>query len=114
MSQRLRRTRLRSIKRTISLRGKFEDRGKYYRCWNCGFINDSNRRGLGDGSGIRLIEDTETAYNSFSDGESIMDSPFMLGVVAHQLSDGSVDTGRTNFNAEAVSGCSLCGSKNYR
>ena len=36
--------------RTIPLFGTGDDAGKYYRCWNCGFICNAERDTLGDGN----------------------------------------------------------------
>ena len=44
--------RLRKEKRTIPIRGIWEDKGKYFRCWNCGFVCDSQRDSLGDHGGV--------------------------------------------------------------
>jgi len=44
-------TRLPKQKKTISVLGHLEDEGKYYRCWNCGFVNHVQRNAIGVGSG---------------------------------------------------------------
>ena len=43
---------LRGDKKTIRIRGVKEDTNKYFRCWNCGFVCDSQRDSLGQYGGV--------------------------------------------------------------
>lgn len=38
-------------KRTIRIPGSGDDDGKWFRCWNCGFINNIDRNAIGQGEG---------------------------------------------------------------
>lgn len=42
-------------KKTNRLPGAFEDDGKYYKCWNCGFICNATRDEVGEGSGVQAV-----------------------------------------------------------
>jgi hypothetical protein len=57
-------TRLPRQKRTIEVPGSLEDSGKYFRCWNCGFINNVERNQLGEVSGSIPITYTDTDGNT--------------------------------------------------
>lgn len=48
--------RIRGEKRTLPMYGEGDDRGKYFRCWNCGFICNIDRDALGDGDGRSYTE----------------------------------------------------------
>lgn len=47
---------IRCEKRTLPMYGEGDDRGKYYRCWNCGFICNIDRDAIGDGDGRSYTE----------------------------------------------------------
>jgi hypothetical protein len=108
------RQKLPNLKRTIPMLFEGDDKGKYFRCWYCGFINNADRRQVGDGEGVHPEEVIETSSSAIGDAQLMMDSPFMLGVVAVPNQDGSINTGYTNFIPRVTSGCSFCGSRNYR
>lgn len=111
---RITRQRLPDRKRTIPMPFEGDDKGKYFRCWHCNFINNGDRRHVGDGTGVNPEEVVETSVSIIGDAELMMDSPFMLGVVGVPYPDGSINTGYTNFIPRVTSGCSFCGSMNYR
>jgi len=63
--------RIRGEKRTIPMYGEGDDAGKYFRCWNCGFICNIDRDALGDGDGRAYTEfgiTTEPLYPVDDDG----------------------------------------------
>ena len=109
--------RLPKRKRTIPLQGDLEDSGRYYRCWNCGFINDIERNQVGDGDGTTQLDAPEIAMGSILtddvlSGVIILDDMFTL---LENGSDGNpVTTYRHNNYLKVIGGCSLCGSRNYR
>ena len=78
------RSRLPREKKVIRIPGSLEDDGKFYRCWNCGFICNGNR---------------DVLVGNFG------------GVNASTYVD--VD-GLTKYKAEVTGGCPFCGSGNYR
>ena len=43
---------LRGDKKTIRVKGSGEDADRYFRCWNCGFVCDSQRDSLGERGGV--------------------------------------------------------------
>ena len=103
--------RLRRQARTLPMVGKGDDEGRYYRCWNCGFVCDKERDTLGgphDSAGLAHSVDPETDTN--------------YRFVAPQ----AVFTGRqVDFNGDPVvvprtyhatvtAGCPFCGTKNWR
>ena len=96
-------------KRSIKLNGSGEDDGKWYRCWYCGFTNNIDRNAIGDGEGL-----------SYSVG--VIDNDIKLNATqGHFIGNSGTNvilrkdfTERHNIGAYAVSGCSFCGSKNWR
>jgi hypothetical protein len=106
-------------RRSTRVEGAEEDRGRYIKCWNCGFLIDQNR-GLstGDGSGIQ-VSDFPTPTDRFDPDRSELllcywDSPFVIGEILHLGPDGLPDMTDvyTPRSAEAVGGCPFCGTKN--
>ncbi len=53
-------SRLPREKKTIPVPGDLEDDGRYFECWVCGFICDSQRDIIGDGSGVDVITYVDT------------------------------------------------------
>lgn len=49
MERRPHKNRLPRFRKTIPVKGTAEDQGKYFRCWNCGFVCKDGRDALGDG-----------------------------------------------------------------
>lgn len=83
--------RLPKQKRTLPIYGEREDTGKWYHCWNCGFVCNIDRDRLatvsvGSGSGV-VVKET-TIY--IDDVAVIVKYPDVTG------------------------GCPFCGSFNYR
>jgi len=120
--------------RTIPVIGDGDDAGKYYRCWNCGFICDADRDALGDSdsrSGVTQI-DYVKEYPSASgigggtegwsaDGQV----PLQLltvsgGAMGRMVTLENEDDGTPKalnhhvFKPKVDSGCPFCGSKNWR
>lgn len=131
---------VRKQSRTIPLRGHKDfgdgrDDGKYWRCWNCGFICDNERDELGDADGI-----SHTVYEALYSGGpkkganstdyletdaaihgSIQSVPLLTiasGRTGHVLlendSAGDPKTVRINWTPETNSGCPLCGTRNWK
>ena len=89
-------------------RGEGLDHGKYFRCWNCGFICDSERDSLGDAQSKSNI-----AYENYDlldeYGASVSDT----GGTKHTIFEGEGYT--TTRKIPVVStGCPLCGTLNWR
>lgn len=101
------------------VRGNGEDHGKWYRCWNCGFICNSDRDALGDSQSRdgRVLTD----YAQQLDLSAIKPQAMLGGIsVVHSVAEyGADETAKGVRNAimvssSASSGCPLCGSLNYR
>ena len=78
------RRRLESKKRTIAVFGTDDHSNRFFKCWNCGFICDSQRDKTGDGVGYSVVQVTD---------------PY---------------TGDLNYSQQVSSGCPQCGSRNYK
>ena len=101
-------------KKTIHLSGSFEDRNKWIRCWNCGFIVNTERD-LGDPeqSGVLVtdaIVQAQTLCMGGSDPRGSIDT--LNGVGTMILNDAS-GTAITDYYtprlASAIRGCPFCG-----
>ncbi len=95
-------TRLPREKRTIPISGHFDDDGKFYRCWNCGFINHIDRAPIGVGSGISTVSGV---------GMSWVDRDNQVWI---DRSDYIFDDRSFSASSQVGSGCSFCGSRNWR
>ena len=103
-------------RRSVRLPGSEEDRGRYIKCWNCGFVVDlSKNLGNSGASGIQVTDFPNPTDTAFVGGECFAQwkYPFRLGSVGKNGLTGGVDTYQyTPRKAEAVSGCPLCGCTN--
>jgi hypothetical protein len=107
-------------KRTIQLYGEDDYRERFYRCWNCGFINDRNRAMVADtfqGGDGSMVEEYGTAP-----------SPYGMGAVAATLTidtlpsmtlmavdaNGNIVGLDTPRYVNITGGCAFCGCMNYR
>ena len=120
--------------RTIELPGHRDygdgiDDGKYYRCWNCGFICDVDQDELG-GENSR----SGATYAQYDDVYSENEPPFYSGIdgenettplvpllgmrSAHVVmkldADGSESTIRRNWYNDGGTGCPFCHTLNWR
>lgn len=103
------------------IKGNGLDAGKYYRCWNCGFVCNVDRDALGDAqsrSGVVVTDFVETPERA---EQGILASLATLGDINHfhvamkNGIDGSPKAIRhSQMVAEGGSGCPLCHSLNYR
>ena len=110
--------RIRSQKRTLPIYGEGDDAGKYYRCWNCGFICNIDRDTLGDGDG-KSYTDFVTASDGHSDmsdplnGYSVLDGINEYHVALKVMADGSSEVITHNFAVQGT-GCPLCHTQNWK
>ncbi len=101
-------------KRTIRVDGAKEDDGQWFKCWNCGFMNNINRNMLGDGEGLSYSGgsvDLESHANQANPSKNYLMNISGKSVL---LNLNPVFTERHNIGSDAVSGCSFCGSLNWR
>ena len=121
-----------------SIHGDGEDDGKFFRCWNCGFICDVERDGLGDGESVSNISyDTfETIYSTDDDSTGRPGTGRPVGgsvdghndgiallqmatkrsghVVLKVGADSEASTVRENYYQTGGHGCPLCHTQNWR
>jgi len=104
------------------VRANGEDAGKYYRCWNCGFICDVTRDSIGgsqSGSG-NTANDFHSPALGAQDATDSVNSLMVLGGVGNSFvmlengSDGNPKKIRHDFDVVVNGGCSLCGTYNYK
>ncbi len=103
------RSRIPRHKRTLPISGDFDDFGKWFRCWHCGFINNIERNILDTSEYGRsgVVVDSNLAnpvwkYLLTEDDEQIL------------TEDGQPLLLEDNITSPAITGgCAFCGSKNY-
>jgi len=122
-----RRSRIRRQARTIPLygdpeRGNGLDDGVWYRCWNCGFINSTDRNSLGgpeSGDGI-VVQDFAVPVHGAETGIPYSGIARLGGVLAPvTIALGVDELGETQPIEEhhlpvVTGGCSFCGSLNWK
>lgn len=103
--------------RTIPLKpARFEDEGRYFRCWHCGFICDVKRDALG-GPEDRAGTTTEFYLETLPDTDWIGylrpdPLPNICRVAHHSvLMNGNP---QLTYEPKVERGCPMCGSLNYR
>ena len=96
-------------KRTIRVYGSGEDSGKWYKCWNCGFINNIDRNAVGDGDG-------RSYFIGILPNETNKNVGFEMSVSGKDVLMSANPTGQEkhNIGMQAIAGCSFCGCMNYR
>ena len=104
-------------KRTIHLSGSFEDRNKWIRCWNCGFIVNVDRD-LGDPeqSGVEITDAIVQAQTLEMGGTApncSMDNLDMVGTLIKEDASGTAITDYyTPRLAQVSRNCPFCGCGN--
>jgi hypothetical protein len=140
---RVRRQRILHDSRTISLRGHKDygegrDDGRYWRCWNCGFVCDVERHELGDSEskdgvshtiyealytgGPKKGTNSTDYYETDADIHGISGTTALLDIASarsgHVLlqndADGEPKTVRINWTPDISHGCPFCGTLNWR
>ena len=106
-------------KKTLPIWGANEDTGKYFRCWNCGFIANKDRNQIEFGnygrSGIRVLD--FPGYNpdlqmGNEQGIAILEDNHVC--MRNGLDDSADTVQRHDHYPDTFKGCPLCGSTNYR
>lgn len=110
--------------RTLPVFGKGDDEGKYFRCWNCGFICNKNRDELGDAESSAGDEHTdyhgianEDPYSNIARSASricCLGSPGHYFVALEVGADGNPKTIIHDFTSTISRGCPFCGTTNWR
>ena len=105
--------------KSIPLKGKGEDAGRWFKCWNCGFICNIDR----DDSSGSTAGDNQTDFSSPSlgfveNGEEdrmlVLDSPTFYHTIMEQGADATAKTIVHVHLSDVTKGCPLCGSTNYK
>lgn len=112
-------------RRSVRLPGAEEDRGRYLKCWNCGFIVDTKLGLASPGSRGLFYTDSPnpTVATSMPGYQRNLiahwKSPFFIGLLPRNGPDGTPSTflpdvlDATQITGEAVVGaCPLCGTTN--
>ncbi len=103
-------------KRSSQVRGKFEDAGKYIKCWRCGFHIDTTRDSPGSGSN-RFIPDPTSPKLS---GDPLLvniyfDNYDMVGSMQELDGGGNIKTDYYEPRKAIVGSgkvCPFCGTNN--
>lgn len=97
-----------------------------FRCWNCGFVCNTNVHKLGDGEGFRIVDQVENSpYNMGASSQTYPCShagSFDMMITVETVStpllmklDGQGNPIQAMHNLTMVSpGCPLCGTENYK
>ena len=123
-----RQRKLRKESRTIPVKGSGDDSGKYFRCWNCGFVCDVRRDELGGRNSVGGISHEvyeETNSTIFPDGAEhgvnedghALSTLSVLGkglISLKQGMDGSSQGIDKVWVPVITGGCPMCGTRNYR
>ena len=105
-------------RRSRFLPASFEDRNKYFRCWNCGFINNSDKISSSDRDGNEYLDPIRVSQNSVLSGDDMLtiaslDSVFdQIGVAMVTASDGTNANVYSPSKVETPRGCTFCGCAN--
>lgn len=119
-----RKTRLWKERKTIPVRANDRpagrertDQGRYFRCWNCGFVCDIERDLLSDkdhGMSVENYVDTVSAGLGTTSNKIYLAGPKFSWRIFQVDSAGSHVTIRQNLKAQATSGCPLCGTRAWK
>jgi hypothetical protein len=120
---RLKQKSLPSRKRVRKVHGAFEDKDKYFKCWNCGSINSIERNIGFDGNGIFITDptisssvDTRLYPNKTVDCYQIINigtSGLMeLVILENGPDEEAIEIYYTPRQTESVKGCWFCGATN--
>ena len=108
-------------KRALQLVGEFEDSGKWYRCWNCGFINNIDRNQVadsftgGDNSQVQEYDGlTPTAFGTGDPRYAMLALGFGSIRLMQLDASGAVMTPQVSRSTKITGGCSFCGCLNYK
>ena len=115
------RSTLRKVSRTIPVKGNGEDTDKYYRCWHCGFICDSDLNSLGGAAsrdGVASEDYSVPTYGATpgvdGSGDACLDAPGHFHVAAELDSAGNPKEVVHDYRVTISGGCPLCGSMNWK
>ena len=105
-------------RRSRFLPASFEDRNKYFRCWNCNFIVNYDRVSSNVTNGNEYLDTLRISQSSILSGDPMlttasMDSIFnQIGVAMVSASDGSDAPVYSVSSVDTPRGCPNCGTTN--
>jgi hypothetical protein len=104
-------------RRSRFLPASFEDRNKYFRCWNCGFINSSDRIANQGKNGNEYLDTTRVSQYSPLSGDDMttiasLEEFDQIGVAMVAASDGTNASVYSVSSVDTPRGCSFCGTTN--
>ena len=108
--------------RTRPVKGRWGDKGRYFRCWNCGFVCDSKRDELGDADSN--AGDDHTDFHSLAQANPQSNGPDKIiclgGDIGHYHvameigADSETKTIVHDYKSDVSRGCPFCGTTNWR
>jgi len=106
------------VSRTLPVYGRGEDAGRYFRCWNCGFVCDIKRDALGGSDSASGDNHTDYAVQAGSDYRAGI-GPRPVGTLDvmlhyHVAIRNSANAVYHHHKTNITSGCSFCGCTNWR
>ena len=114
----------RKVARRIPVKGQRDDKGRYFRCWNCGFVCDAQRDQLGgpeDRSGVSHSNFIVADNLGYQFGDSELDAQISLEAIGLHFesvsvsqSNGDPQPSRQDIKPDIGGGCPLCGTLNWR
>ena len=111
--------------RTRPVYGEGADKGKYFRCWNCGFVCNVDRDQLGDSDSWSGNEHTDYHEDYLYSSYDAPDDPSRYAVLGGDIGDyyvalnivtpdGEPELIRHKYTSDISRGCPFCGSTNWR
>ena len=114
---RTQRTKLPKHKQSRHLFGSFEDKNRWIKCWNCGFVIDTQRLSKSDQMVFSVtdypFENTDVALSDELSVKITMDEIDMVGTMLQNGPDGlPVTDYYTPRICKPAKGCPMCGTVN--
>lgn len=105
--------------KSIPLKGKGEDSGKWFRCWNCGFTCNIDREdSSGSTAGDNHLDFSSPALGFVENGDTdrmiVLDGFSFYHTILEHVADGTAETIVHEHITNVTKGCPFCGTTNYR
>ena len=102
--------------------GKDDDQGRYYRCWNCGFVCDVERDALGDSDSTSGLahKDALLPVGRFAPNGKAANQACLGGDIGHYHvaarigADSNPKSVEHIYKSDISYGCPNCGTTNWR
>ena len=108
-------------KRTTLLYGEGEYQGRFYKCWNCGFVNDKDQAVVADtyqGGDSSAVEEFDTAPAPYGTGDTsfllTLNTTFDTMTLMPVDANGNIVEINQPRRVVITGGCAFCGSYNWR